>query len=331
METEAKDLQEAEEEEMAEEDEVLDVEKEVRDYNKARKWARMMKNNSIPEDLLAMYESGGKNAEQPRLWQTKFINSIFTKNDRGEYLLSPGNPTFASFRENTESRTATKGSTGVPYSIMLWTYFHGREDAVADAEKRGDIWSVDNMWFFRTQNTSRSKTTAQTMKVSGGEKELTLDQFQDLSSFLGSRPWAKFGSSEELAQTSTASSSAPTCTKTLKAICDKPVLVTFASMEETLKEAKGAQERLIRDAQRLASKIAGKGDGDMVASLKTTIAQLSKNESSLNEALLWKEIPETNMEKPKVEAFMKEMATATDKSNEMLEQIKATCKARNWS
>ena len=330
VETEAKDLQEAEEEEMAEEDEVVDEEKELRDYNKARKWARMMKNNSIPEDLLAMYQNGGKDAEQPRLWQTKFINSIFTKNDRGEYLLSPGNPSFASFRENTESSTSTKGSTGVPYSIMLWTYFHGREDALADAEKRGDIWCVDNMWFFRTQNASRSKTTAHTMKVSGGEKELTLDQFQDLSSFLGSRPWAKFGSSEEIQEGSTASSSAGTSNK-IKAICDKPAVVTFASMEDTLKEAKGAQERLLRDAQRLASKIATKGDGDMVTSLKTTMAQLSKNESSLNEALLWKEIPETNMEKPKVEAFMKEMATCTEKSNEMLEQTKATCKARHWN
>ena len=329
--TEAKDTQEVEEEEMAEDDEEEEEEKELRDYHKARKWARMMKSNSIPEDLKAMYENGGKSAEQPRLWQTKFINAIFTKTARGEYLLSPGNPSFTSFRENTESKTSTKGSTGVPYSIMLWTYFHGREDALADAEKRGDIWCADDMWFFRTQNVSRSKTAAHTMKLSGGEKELTLDQFQDLSSFLGSRPWAKFGSSEELAQTSTASSSAVTGSKELKAICDKPVLVTFASMEETLKEAKGAQERLLRDSQRLASKIAGKGDGDMVTSLKTTIAQLSKNESSLNEALLWKEIPETNMEKTKVEAFMKEMATCTEKSNEMLEQIKATCKARGWN
>ena len=328
VETENNQQQEGEEEEAAEQDECVE-EKELRDYNKARKWARLMKSNSIPDDLKQMYESGGKNAEQPRLWQTKFINAIFTKNDRGEHLLSPGNPSFTAFRGNTESRTSAKGSTGVPYSIMLWQYFHGREDAMADAERRGDIKCIDNMWHYATQSVSRSKTTTQAMKVSGGEAQLTLDQFQDLNSFLGSRPWAKFGSSEEIQDSSTATSSAGTSNK-IKAICDKPAVVTFASMEDNLKEAKGAQERLLRDAQRLASKIAGKGDAGMVATLKTTMPQLSKNESSLNEALLWKEVPETNMEKPKVESFMSQLATGTEKCNEMLEQIKATCKARQW-
>ena len=40
-----------------------------------------------------------------------------------------------------------------------------------------------------------------------------------------------------------------------KAMCDAPVKLSWASGEHDIKEAKGAQERLGRNCQRLASKI----------------------------------------------------------------------------
>ena len=79
--TEQEDEGEGEEEEEVEEDpEEPADETAKRDYAKARKCARMLKDESIPSDLLDLFKDGAKASKHPRLFKTEFINSVFTKN-----------------------------------------------------------------------------------------------------------------------------------------------------------------------------------------------------------------------------------------------------------
>ena len=70
-------------------------------------------------------------------------------------------------------------------------------------------------------------------------------------------------------------------------------------------------------------------DGETVGKIKTAVAILNYNLSQLQECQMWQEIPESNgNEKGKCENFLGSLAEKTEKANELLEQLKAVCKAR---
>eukprot|EP00435_Cladocopium_sp_Y103_P026627 s808_g6.t1 len=318
---------EGEEEEPREEDAVVENE-DHRSYPKARKWARMIKSGQVPEDLQQLYETGAKNSPTPRLFKSQFINKIFQVNSKGEYVLAPGNPAFETFKRNTETRSSKTAVTGYPWSIMLWTYFQGNEQAMGDAERRGDIFQKEGYYHFKTVATAVEKKVDSSMTLHGGQTDLKKDEYSQMSHFMSSRPWAQSGtggSSSSMPQAGIASSKAPP-----KAICDAPVKVTWASVEEDIKEARGAQERLQRDCQRLAAKVFDKKDQDMNDTLKKILTQLSKTESMLGQCLIVQTVEGTNMEKGKVEEFFAELGRATGEANGRLESTKSIAKTRGW-
>eukprot|EP00435_Cladocopium_sp_Y103_P057409 s3256_g19.t1 len=318
---------EGEEEEPREEDTVVENE-EHRSYPKARKWARMIKSGQVPEDLQQLYEDGAKNSPTPRLFKSQFINKIFQVNSKGEYVLAPGNPAFETFKRNTETRSSKTAVTGYPWSIMLWKYFQGNEQAMGDAERRGDIFQKEGYYHFKTVASAVEKKVDSSMTLHGGQTNLNKDEYSQMSQFMSTRPWAQFGSggsSSSVPQAGITSSKAPP-----KAILDAPVKVTWASVEEDIKEARGAQERLQRDCQRLAAKVFDKKDQDMNETLKKILTQLSKTESMLGQCLIFQTVEGTNMEKGKVEAFFAELGKATGEANERLESTKSIAKTRGW-
>ena len=295
-----------------------------RDTGKARKWSRLMKSGSVPEELRQMFSDGAAKSQHPRLFQTQFINAIFSQNTKGEYILNPGSPTFATFKTNMQTKFATDVSKGVPYSIMLHATFHGNEQAMQEAERLGDIREEDNMWYYSCAKRGKTKQLTDKMELSGGQADLDLTQYEAMGSFLADRPWAKFG------QAQAASSSALEWKKKPKAICDKPPSLSFDKVESHVQQAKQAQERLLRDAQKYVAKIMGKGDNELENALKEVVQDLQATEQKLSQCLLWKEIPDTSMTKKEVEEFMDQIASRTERNDEALERIKATCKARRW-
>ena len=124
-------------------DPVVAVEK--RGFGKARKFSRMMQAGSIPEDIRRLYEEGSKTAKSPRLFKTELINRMFTVGKDGTYVLCTDSPEFKSWRRNVDTRFATAESVGVPYSIMLWQIFQGNEQAMLQAERKGDIYESEGM------------------------------------------------------------------------------------------------------------------------------------------------------------------------------------------
>ena len=120
-----------------------------------------------------------------------------------------------------------------------------------------------------------------------------------MNQFMSTRPWPQFGkgsSAEEQAGVTSSSSTLP------KAICDvSPAKVSWSSVEKDIKEAKGAQERLGRDCQRLAAKVFEKKDHAINESLKTILTQLSQRECMLGQCIILQTVEGTGMEKTKVE------------------------------
>lgn len=172
-----KDAKEGEEEEEFEDDGLVDPNHETRDYARARKWSRLSQAGAIPEDLMALFENGAKGPENPRRFKTSFINSVFAKNKRGEYILAPGNPAFAALRQDTETRMASQGTTGMPYSIMLHKNFHGHRQDTSRPRRMQKPWATSSkweMWHYAVASTARTKASTHTMTASGGEKNSTM-------------------------------------------------------------------------------------------------------------------------------------------------------------
>ena len=115
-----------------------------------------------------------------------------------------------------------------------------------------------------------------------------------------------------------------------KAICDAPQKLTWASVEEDIKEAKGAQERLQRECQRLAAKVSDKKDDKINETLKVVMQQLSQRECQLAQCIIFQSVEGTGMEKSKVENFFADLGQATEDANEKLESTKSIARTRGW-
>ena len=323
---------EGEEEEQKESDPEVDpTGKGVLDYGKSRKWSKLLKSSLVPEDLKAMYQEGLQKADSSRIFKAAFINKVFTRTDNGEYILNPGNAQFTSFKENFDLKFATNKSKGVPPSIMLWKNFHGNQAAMNAAAEQGDIYFKEGFWYFTSKEAGRTKKTNDGMKLSGGTADLKVEEFKEMQSWMGSRPWSSFGEVAE--STASASAVGGERPSRIKAIMDKQPeqpKVPFGQVEDSLQQAKGAQERLYRQCQQMAMKIQSNNDTELEADLKEVMNTLVNNEKELQEVLLWRKIPGTSMLKNEVDAYMDKLAQSTEKSDEKLEQIKAVIKSRRW-
>lgn len=184
--------EEGEEEEATEKDPEVDP-GEKRDYAKARKFARMLKQGQVPEEVVTLYNDSALQSKQPRLFKTELINRLFKKDSKGGFVLCHNDPEFVSWKKNMDKSFATQKSVGVPKSIMLWQVFQGNKNAMQDAEKEGDIYEVNGFWHHGKVTAGRTKSTTDTMQLKAGSVALDVDQFSGLSSFLGNRDWAKFG------------------------------------------------------------------------------------------------------------------------------------------
>lgn len=59
--------------------------REKRSYAKARKFARLLKANQVPDDILQMYTEAAKKSTAPRLFRNETINRLNSQNSKGQY------------------------------------------------------------------------------------------------------------------------------------------------------------------------------------------------------------------------------------------------------
>ena len=195
-----------------------------------------------------LYEEAPKHSFHPRLFKSQLINKVFQQNSKGEYVLAPGNAQFQVFKKNSEIRTNKSQVTALPYSINVVEIIPGK---LARMMQKDEVMP-----------TAIEKKQGISMALHGGQANLTKDEYSQMSQFMSSRPWSQFGTGASGSGSSGSGSSACSTPAVVtsssafsQAICDAPVKLSWASVELDIKEAKGAQERLGRDCQRLAAKI----------------------------------------------------------------------------
>lgn len=165
-------------------------------YHKSRKWSKMWKSNQVPAGLKQMYQDGLAKHPNTRLFKAEFINLVFSQGKNGEYILNPGAPAFANFKESFDQKFSSSKEVGVPKSIMLWRNFMGNQEAFQQAQMDGDIHEQeDGLWYYKTKEVGKVKKVQDRMQLSGGEAELSVEQYASMNTWMSCRPWAKFGSS----------------------------------------------------------------------------------------------------------------------------------------
>lgn len=336
------DVQEGEEgeEEGAVEDTEVEA-GETRNYHKARKFARMLKAGQLPADITALYQVAAEKSGHPRLFRTELINRLFQKNSKGEWVLATGSQEFTSWKESQDKKFTTAQSIGMPYSIVLWQTFQGNKEGMREAQERGDIYEENGMWYFKQVNTGRTKECQDNMKLSGGSAALSVDEFHDMGSFMKERAWSKYGeqTADMIENTSASASGSRRGPEMVQDVPSTPTQIVLAKdktgskvlwkhVENTVNEAKGANERLQRDCARYVQKVRNCGDSALVDKVKGITETLGANLKILSECQMWQEVPNTDMLRSKVEEFMGSVADSTEKANERLEEVKAISKAR---
>ena len=165
-------------------------------YHKSRKWSKMWKSNQVPAGLKQMYQDGLAKHPNTRLFKAEFINLVFSQGKNGEYILNPGAPAFANFKESFDQKFSSSKEVGVPKSIMLWRNFMGNQEAFQQAQMDGDIHEQeDGLWYYKTKEVGKVKKVQDRMQLSGGEAELSVEQYASMKTWMSCRPWAKFGPS----------------------------------------------------------------------------------------------------------------------------------------
>ena len=118
----------------------------------------------------------------------------------------------------------------------------GNQQALNDAERRGDVYQKDGYYHVKTIATAIEKKQGSSMVLHGGQAKLTKDEYSQLSQFMSSRPWSQFGTGASCGGSGSGSgscgsgssaSSTPAVVYFIlsiaKAICDAPVKLSRAS------------------------------------------------------------------------------------------------------
>ena len=247
--TEGKEDQaEGEEEEPKEEDSCDEESGEYRDKGKGQKWKKMCDANAIPSHILQMFNQEAKKQKNPRIWKTKIINKLFSKNKKtGKYEMVANQPFFNDFKEASSSDFGKEQVKGEPKSVF--SKFHGSQEGLAHSIALGDVleWEQDGTTWcsYKSTTAGTKKKNTQKTQVGKGQVEITDEQHSFLNKSLKSMCWT-FGQGQPASGAASSSQLPPA--KRTKAIEMEGLT---PKMVEMLTEAKMAIERQLNTALKL--------------------------------------------------------------------------------
>ena len=115
---------------------------EKRDYAKARKFNKLVKNGSLPEGVMLLVDRVS-NSDAPRKNKTALINALFKKDGKdGELTLNMSGQAWQSFKSNWVSKEEKEKFTGEPRTVFLWKHFNGNEEALQRAIDKKEVLST---------------------------------------------------------------------------------------------------------------------------------------------------------------------------------------------
>lgn len=268
----------------------------------------MLKGGKVPEEIKDLLENGPK-GDGKRKFQTELVNKLFTKTSSGRLVMSTESPTWQNWYKSQDTKFSKATTQGMPKSIILWQTFHGNQSALDAAVAAGDVIENNGFYHYATVKSGRVKSGTTGMNLGGGEVKLKNQDFDDLSNFLDSRPFAKFGENvwkglmEQQPQIHDGYGSSSRLVSQRQPLAltqhGEPEVkvevskVKWPSLEKHIMEAKAAQERLLKDGSRYAAKVrehCGEGGGHMGSMLKEALSICNDNLKEIQECITWQDI-----------------------------------------
>ena len=82
---------------------------EVRDRQKAQKYAKMEKDGALPKEVTEAMEAAGRSAN-PRAAKTQLINRLFRKEGKG-FVMIPKDPAFQKLQRHLDTKFGKEQAT----------------------------------------------------------------------------------------------------------------------------------------------------------------------------------------------------------------------------
>ena len=180
------------------------------------------------------------------------------------------------------------GFQGVPWSIMLHDKFHGNEDAMKAAIACGDLtvtsYQGRDFLSFASLESGRLKELNDKMELDDGEHQLDEESHGVISNWIKNINFLGTGQGQGQVGDQVGPSGQDGVV-----VLKKTKEEEWKTVEKVVGQAKGAQEKLIRDSMKLKEKALGSGDQDLIGIFKESIQVLHINERNLDHILLWKD------------------------------------------
>ena len=276
---------EEEEQEQDQESQEVDPDEpevERRDRLKSGKFRRMLKAGKVPDQIKQVWDNCGSRSQQ-----TQLLNQLFKKDAKsGQWVMKAESPEFQSFLKTSDKSYGTEAQKTDPRAIMLHHFFHGDQVAFDSALKDGDIYEVQNAgkitYAFDTAEQGRTKSKDNAMTLNRGQIQVSSKEHEQLEDVLEKYDFSVIGNSS-------IGSGSHQQEKQPLAVKDVERNVKWSLIEKHLVEAKAAQDRLMRDSQKILPAVQKSRDVELVGKFKDMHGQLQQSNQKVSEALLWKD------------------------------------------
>ena len=121
-------------------DDANDGDSATRDKQKAQKFHKMLSQGSLPDHIVHMFNiESKKSKEGVRAYQTKLINSLFSKQSDGTFRLQTDRHEFQEYRKIFHQSLAKDKTESLPRTLMLASHVHGDEQLMKKAIDNGEL------------------------------------------------------------------------------------------------------------------------------------------------------------------------------------------------
>ena len=167
---------------------------ESRDKGKAEKMSKMIKNGSLPPEIVHLWEIESKKQPSERAFKTHLVNSLFSKQPDGSYRLDTEGHIFKQAKKTYSAHIAKAKDESWPKGIMIASYFHGDEKLFQKSVDAGELQShIDEAsgleyFGFKKLSTTDLRGNEQSENVEGNKK-LGKEQAYGLVALMDKLKW----------------------------------------------------------------------------------------------------------------------------------------------
>ena len=300
---------------------------EKRDYNKARKFNKLVQKNALPHGIAEMLKEI-EQSEAPRKNKTKLVNSLFDESEDGTLIANSSNPQFLTFKAMWKQRVEKDTMEGEPRTLFLHKNFHGNKEALQEAINLGEVSEMmkDGISYccFPRFKISTEKASLDKSELRSDSAVTTESHAMLAAAFSKLSKHGSAGAVEGSQEVATGSN-------TLHQIA-LPAPPNWKSLEPLVVQAKTALDRLEKDMYKLKPRVDSCPDPALLTQLKELLVDCTNAKKDVDHLVTWKELPGADAPSwtsENVDNWLYKLATRVEEKEEGLEKLKAILKTRN--